>query len=122
MASVRQYIKNLIFFVSHQLYIFLLNYFDLSELKHHCAQAQVILVGTKADLRDDPATVKELEKQGAKPVSSAQAEVTRKKIGAIAYMECSAKQNQGLNELFDKAIRITISPPVEKKKQTCSLL
>jgi len=87
-------------------------------LKHHCAAAQIILVGTKADLRDEAVANKD-----SKVATAAQAEATRKKIGAVAYMESTAKKNQGVSEIFDKAIRITIDPPEKRNnKQTCSLL
>lgn len=37
------------------------------ELKHHCPEAPIILVGTKIDLRDDRETLSALSEQGLSP-------------------------------------------------------
>jgi Ras-related C3 botulinum toxin substrate 1 len=37
------------------------------ELKHHCPEAPIILVGTKIDLRDDRETLSALAEQGLSP-------------------------------------------------------
>ena len=36
----------------------------IPEVRHHCPEAPIILVGTKADLRDDPIELERLKKQG----------------------------------------------------------
>ena len=44
----------------------------------------------------------------------------RKKISAIFYKECSALTQQGLNGIFEEAIKVVLFPDPEqnKKKQS----
>ena len=42
------------------------------------------------------------------------------KFGAIAYLECSAKDNDGVREVFETAARALL--PQQKKKRKMSLL
>jgi len=99
-------------------------------------------VGCKKDLRYDQKTIEELHKTSQKPVtpeqvsnpndlpSSAaisltqlhhQAEDVRKKIGAIKYLECSAKTNEGVREVFEHATRAALLTR-KKEKKKCLIL
>lgn len=81
------------------------------ELKHHCPEAPIILVGTKIDLRDDRETLSALAEQGLSPCKRGknvdsgevfrsvlklftfvleQGQKLANKIRAVKYMECSA--------------------------------
>ena len=44
-----------------------------------------------------------------------------KKIGADAYVECSAKKQMNLKEIFEKAIMAAISQDQENKKKRPSI-
>lgn len=46
-----------------------------------------------------------LSAQGLKPVSPDQGASVAKEIGAAKYVECSAKTQQGVQEVFDSALR-----------------
>ena len=74
------------------------------EIKHHCPNTPMILVGTHLDLRDDEATIQRLKKLKLAPITREQGEVMQKKIGAVAYMECSALTQVGLNDVFHQAV------------------
>ena len=74
------------------------------EVKHHCPKTPMILVGTKLDLRDDAATIEELKEERLAPITRKQGEAMRRKIAAMAYMECSALTKVGLKDVFDEAI------------------
>jgi Ras-related C3 botulinum toxin substrate 1 len=74
------------------------------EVTHHCPTDN-ILVGTKVDLRDDPAFLESLKEKGLSPVSAAQGEQLAAEIKAVKYMECSALSQKGLKEVFDFAIK-----------------
>ena len=52
-----------------------------------------------------------------------QAEDVRKKIGAYKYLECSAKINDGVREVFEHATRAALLTKKEKsKKIKCEIL
>ena len=93
------------------------------EIDHHCPGVPKILVGTKLDLRDDPSEIEKLKQKNKTPISSQQGETMRKRVGAVAYLECSALTQVGLKDIFDEAIRIVLFPqPSKKKKSSCMLL
>ena len=78
------------------------------EIEHHCPGVPKILVGTKLELRDDEATIKELQKKRESPITEEQGKAMRKRIGAVAYMECSGLTQRGLKDVFDKALQIAL--------------
>ncbi|KAL8542628.1 hypothetical protein ACS0TY_003490 [Phlomoides rotata] len=77
-----------------------------------------------ADLRED----KQFKKDylGACTISTEQGEELRKQIGAVAYVECSAKTQQNVKAVFDAAIKMVLRPPKVKKQKrrytSCRLL
>lgn len=93
------------------------------EISHHAPGVPKILVGTKLDLRDNPAEVERLRERRQSPISPTQGEAMRKKISAVCYKECSALTQQGLKDIFDEAIKVVLFPETNKKKQSkCILL
>lgn len=50
-----------------------------------------------------------------------QAEDVRKKIGAQKYLECSAKTNEGVREVFEHATRAALLTR-KKEKKKCLIL
>ncbi|CAA9964107.1 hypothetical protein PTNB73_08763 [Pyrenophora teres f. teres] len=94
----------------------------ISEVLHFCQGLPIILVGCKKDLRFDQKTIEELHKTSQKPVTPEQAEDVRKKIGAQKYLECSAKTNEGVREVFEHATRAALLTRKEKKTKKCLIL
>ena len=93
------------------------------EIEHHCPGVPKILVGTYLDLWDSPAVIERLRARRQSPITPYQGEDMRKKIGAVAYMECSALTQAGLRDVFDEAIKVVLFPdPVKKKEKGCTLL
>lgn len=86
------------------------------EITHHCPEVPFILVGTKADLRHDPAMVQQLSLKGMSIIRVDEATRRAEEIGAVKYMECSALTQEGLKDVFDEAIRAAMNTP--KKKNT----
>jgi len=113
----------------------------LVELKHHCPNTPIMLVGTKVDLRDDKDTLEKLTKQGKKALSKEDGQNysfshTKDKTpieikpGELPYMECSALSTDGLKNVFDQALTSVVIKKTgggggsgkTKKKVYCNLL
>ncbi|XP_042011702.1 rac-like GTP-binding protein 5 [Salvia splendens] len=94
------------------------------ELRHYAPSVPIVLVGTKLDLREDKQFKKDYP--GASTISTEQGEELRKQIGAVAYIECSAKTQQNVKGVFDAAIKVVLRPPKLKKHKrrytSCRLL
>ena len=87
----------------------------------------MILIGTKSDLRNDDATILRLKEEGKAPLTFTDGLKAQRKIGAVKYIECSAKTLQGVQDVFEEAIRIGMNPEVaavatKKKKSRCTLI
>jgi len=78
------------------------------EVMHHCPSAQVLLIGTKIDLRDDQEMIENLKDKGLSPITAPQGDELAEEIKALKYMECSALKMDGLKEVFDTAIKAKI--------------
>ncbi len=83
-----------------------------------------ILVGTKIDLRINPADVELLAKSKQKPITHEQGERAAKEYGAYAYIECSALTQKNLARVFDIAIRAGLGkyPKMKQRKRTQCIL
>ncbi|KAI1193043.1 P-loop containing nucleoside triphosphate hydrolase protein [Nemania serpens] len=96
------------------------------EIDHHAPNIPIILVGTKLDLREDPATLESLRSKRMEPVSYDQALICAKEIKAHKYLECSALTQRNLKSVFDEAIRAVLNPrpiPTKTKKSgKCAIL
>lgn len=77
-------------------------------MRHFCPKIPVLLVGTKTDLRNDPATLETLAKSNQKPVTEEEGKAMAHKINALGYFETSAKENKGVQEVFERAARASI--------------
>ena len=120
------------------------------QVRHHCPQVPIILVGTKLDLREDKETIDKLKEKRLAPITYPQVSLGHwttklsvlrsncqlftywflfqglamaKDVGAVKYLECSALTQKGLKTVFDEAIRAVLCPvPKIKKKKQCNLL
>ncbi|KAI9003413.1 cell division control protein 42 [Hyaloraphidium curvatum] len=97
------------------------------EVRHHCPGVPCLIVGTQADLRDDPATRAKLDKQKQRPIMPDEGERLARELGAVKYVECSALTQKGLKNVFDEAIVAALEPPPStssggKKKKFCNIL
>ncbi|XP_052768528.1 ras-related C3 botulinum toxin substrate 1-like [Mya arenaria] len=86
------------------------------EVRHHCKDTPIILVGTKADARETFSDRSEI-------VTHQQGLVLKKLVGARYYVECSALTQMGIVEVFQDAVRAAIAPPVKRHGNgRCKLL
>ena len=82
------------------------------EAEHFLAGVPKILVGLKADLRDSDNGVK----RAASLVRPEEAQDVAFKVGASAYIECSARTRDGVEGVFEKAIRAVWDKEREESK------
>lgn len=103
---------------------------------HFCPTTPLILVGLKSDLRTKRTCIELLRTQGLTPVTPEQGGAVAKQMNA-RYIECSAKEQKGIKEVFELAIDTVVhiedssyeqkqSQPGKKtkkvKKRTCKIL
>jgi small GTP-binding protein len=92
------------------------------EIRHHCPDTPIILVGTKLDLREDKETIEKLRDKKLAPITYPQACTLVREIKATKYLECSALTQKGLKTVFDEGIKAVLHPPERyKNKKTCKL-
>lgn len=91
------------------------------EVRHFCPTVPIVLVGNKKDLRFDDVTRRELAKSKQEPVKTEDGRAMAEKIGAYAYLECSAKLNEGVREVFETATRAALQTK-KKGRKFCNLL
>lgn len=98
----------------------------ISEVLHFCQGVPIILVGCKADLRNDGETIERLRQQQQQPVTTSEGEAVAQKIGAAEYLECSARTGQGVQQVFEAATRASLKPPSSSRpsgsKKKCVVL
>ncbi|XP_012279005.1 ras-like GTP-binding protein RhoL [Orussus abietinus] len=76
------------------------------EIKFHCPNTPIVLVGTKGDLRNE---------EGPDIISLRECKKMKKKIKAFKYVECSAMKQEGLEEVFVEAIKAVLKKPRSRK-------
>ncbi|CAB1348611.1 unnamed protein product [Coregonus sp. 'balchen'] len=76
------------------------------EIRRRCPLAPMLLVGTQCDLREDVKVLIELARRRERPVAEVDARALADKVGAVAYVECSALTQKNLKEVFDAAIAV----------------
>jgi len=85
-------------------------------IQHYAPGVPLILVGTKADLRNDEATVSQLASKGLRVITQEEAQQLMKEIGAVNYLECSALTQEGLKTVFAEAFRAALQGKKKPKK------
>lgn len=86
------------------------------EVQHFCPNVPFLLIATKKDLRNDPAN-----KSSGDIIRMDIGRAMSEKVGAYAYLECSAKTREGVREVFDAATRAALAKR-SKRRKGCTLL
>ncbi|CAF0720796.1 unnamed protein product [Adineta steineri] len=93
----------------------------MPEVRHFCDQCPVILVACKKDLRTDAKTIEKLKKEGEAIVTNEVGRRIAAQIRADAYIECSARTHEGVQDLFLQAARLSLKRYKRKKHVKCTL-
>ncbi|NXX23025.1 RHOF protein, partial [Podargus strigoides] len=83
------------------------------EVNHFCQGVPVLLVGCKTDLRQDRAVLEgHLE-----PISYQQARAMARQVHAVSYLECSARYQENLGDIFAEACSAALSATRRSHRQ-----
>ena len=91
----------------------------IPEIQHHNPTTPFLIVGLKSDLRDNEAEIEQLKARRQSPVSTKAGIALAEKVGAYAYVECSALTQAGLKDVFDRAARCVFHERKVQKKKQC---
>ena len=71
----------------------------------------------KIDQRLDGYILDELESKGLHAIDTKQGDNISKTLNVDAYLECSAKTQEGVKSVFRQAVALALEPTVEDEKQ-----
>lgn len=99
----------------------------VGEIADHCEGVKLVLVALKCDLRTNEDAENDVQphaeedsfnpysqlskqyQQQKRLISYDEGLAVAKKVGALRYLECSAKKNRGVNEAFSEAARCALN-------------
>ncbi|KAM6513771.1 Rho GTPase [Fusarium falciforme] len=91
----------------------------IEEATRLCSGVPIILVGLKKDLRKDPITIEEMSLKSLRFVAEREGEIAAQEIGAKRYLECSSLSGEGVEEVFESAIRAALLTVQKVKGEVC---
>jgi len=93
----------------------------IAEVRHQCPNTPIILIGSKIDLRTDADTLSRLKEKNLVPITREEGRDMAKKMGAVKYLECSSLTQQGLREILEESVRISLGLPQTQSKKITTL-
>lgn len=100
----------------------------IDEIQQYCRGVRIVLVACKCDLREDLATSERLGRQGKHTIVYEEGLAVARRINASRYLECSAKHNRGVTEVFTEAARVSLAAKAKgsegygAKKSDCIIM
>lgn len=94
----------------------------ITEAKAKCPQAAVFLVGLKTDLRTNDECLRYMEQTGDHCVTKEEAQSVANEIGVRQYLECSALSGEGVDDLFERAVRASLVAKDTETSRCCLIL
>uniref|UniRef100_H3AWX2 Ras homolog family member D n=1 Tax=Latimeria chalumnae TaxID=7897 RepID=H3AWX2_LATCH len=91
----------------------------LPEVRHFCREMPWLLIGCKTDLRKDKLRLRKLREEGQKPITYTQGEAMAQQIGALGYLECSAKFRENVEGIFIEASAAALSALKKERRRQC---
>ncbi|KFV16438.1 Rho-related GTP-binding protein RhoF, partial [Tauraco erythrolophus] len=79
------------------------------EVNHFCKGIPVLLVGCKTDLRQDREVLHKLQEGRLEPISHQQAKAMARHVHAMSYLECSARYQENIRDIFVEACSAALS-------------
>ncbi|KAM9821196.1 rho-related GTP-binding protein RhoF [Neosynchiropus ocellatus] len=96
------------------------------EVRHFCRDIPVILIGCKTDLRKDRECTRKLKAMNQSPITYAQGVEAQRQMNAQLYLECSAKYQENVEDVFKEATKTTLAfqrkRRKHKRKKKCVIL
>jgi GTPase SAR1 family protein len=93
----------------------------IPEVRHNCPYVPVMIVGTKIDLRDDSEIVQKVADTGNTLVTTSMGEKIAKEVGAVVYLETSARL-LNVQHAFNEAIRIVMNANPNFHTKKCRVM
>ncbi|NXH41822.1 RHOF protein, partial [Dicaeum eximium] len=87
------------------------------EVNHFCKGVPVLLVGCKTDLRQDQEMLQKLKDGRMQPVSRQQGEAMARQVRAVSYMECSARYQDNVGNIFVTTCSAAISATRRRQRK-----
>ncbi|XP_054460029.1 cell division control protein 42 homolog [Anoplopoma fimbria] len=78
------------------------------EIRQHCPDTPLVLVGTQVDLREDVQVLIHLAQNQQRPVGTEEGQQLAQELGVVGFAECSALTQKNLKDAFDSAILASI--------------
>ncbi|KAG8804319.1 GTP-binding protein Rho1, partial [Serendipita sp. 399] len=78
------------------------------EVEFYCPNVPILVVGCQSDRRTEAQTLQSLSSWGQTPTTPEMGEAVARQIGAERYIDCSAKNDDGINMLFEQAARASM--------------
>lgn len=96
------------------------------EANHFCRGIPILLVGCKTDLRKDKVLLRKLHQDHLEPITYQKGEALARHLHAVAYLECSARFQENITDIFTEASRAALSRMKKnqrrrKSKKACVL-
>ncbi|KAL7716698.1 ras-related protein ced-10-like [Entamoeba marina] len=95
---------------------------EYDDIKEHCPESHVILVGLRSDLRQE-------NKSSINVVNLEDVIIFAKELGVVNYIECSAKSGENVKFLFEFVAQYLLEHPVchgndniNKKSRQCVIV
>ncbi|XP_054684606.1 rho-related GTP-binding protein RhoD isoform X2 [Grus americana] len=87
------------------------------EVNHFCKGIPVLLVGCKTDLRQDQEVLHKLQEGRLEPISYRQGEAMARQIHAVSYLECSARYQENIGDIFTAACSAAFSATHRRRRR-----